>query len=274
MSDRERIVRHCTSPFKHQVSDILVNIKDTVSTLIMVYAGFRYSQRTVFTLCEPSYGVYMAICVGGIRLDLAAATVVIDTAIVAWPSKIAELLDPQTPIHEIQTPISSVNTWQRLLAACVERCRTWSHGPKCEYKSANGAPYLGSAEDNSLCSCGQGLGLESTGWKIAGWERLLPYSTRAAIPPLFGVVYLEEIVGLGLKLQNEPQPISWDEPEDECWECGEMSEDLIECSRCMKARYCSQDCRVKHWQAEHKYICKPPDNLGSQTSIFLNAGSA
>ncbi|KAG8737084.1 hypothetical protein FRC10_008594, partial [Ceratobasidium sp. 414] len=121
MSDRERFVQHCTHPDKRHPSDVLVNIKESLATLVQVYAGLHQASRTIFGLCEPSNGIYMAICIGGLRLDLAAATVVLDAAIVCWSPETAKLLDPQTPIHEIRTRAGDVSAWKRLVAASVER---------------------------------------------------------------------------------------------------------------------------------------------------------
>ncbi|KAG9098373.1 hypothetical protein FS749_003956 [Ceratobasidium sp. UAMH 11750] len=259
MSNRERFVQYCTHPDKRHPSDVLVNVKESLTTLVQVYAGLRQASRTVFGLCEPSSGVYMAICVGGLRLDLAAATVVLDAAVISWSPEMAKLLDPQTPIHEIPTRAGDVPIWKRLVAASVERCRSWLHGPNCEYKATGDPPLSTLAEDNPLCSCGRGVGFNSSGWNVAGWERLLSYSTRAAISPLFGVSYVEPILGLGINLQDTKQPISWDEPTNKCWQCGQSARGVMGCQTCKRARYCSRECQKKHWKATHKYVCKPAE---------------
>ncbi|KAG8769806.1 hypothetical protein FRC12_004728 [Ceratobasidium sp. 428] len=269
MSNREQFVRHCTNPVKRRPSDVLVNIKETITTLIQVYAGLRQARRVVFTLHESSRGIYMAICIGGLRLDLTAATVVLDVAAVPWSPEVEKLLDPATLVHEIHTPANDVPIWKHLVTACVERCRTWLHGLNCEYKSAGGAPRLHNAECNPLCSCGQGLGFESGDWKVALWERLLPYATRAAISPLFGVSYLEEILGPGLALQGTQQPASWDEPTNKCWMCGHPAKNLMGCQQCKKSRYCSKECQGRHWKAEHKYVCKSPNDPGDHKPVYL-----
>ncbi|KAG8720489.1 hypothetical protein FRC09_009496 [Ceratobasidium sp. 395] len=270
MSDRERFVRHCTNPVKRRSSDVLVSIKEAITTIIQVYAGLRQPKQTVFALCESSHGIYMAICVGGLRLDLSAATVVLDTAVVAWSPEIEKLIGSETPIYEIQTSVHDVDVWKRLMAACVERCRTWSHGPNCEYKSPGGAPRTGDIGDNPLCSCGQGLGFDSGGWKGVAWKDLLLRSARAAISPLFGVAYLEDIFGPGLALQDAQQPISWDEPTDKCWQCGKTSGGLRGCHQCRKARYCSRDCQLMHWKSGHKRVCKSPTDLGGDAPASLS----
>ncbi|KAG8709552.1 hypothetical protein FRC09_000610 [Ceratobasidium sp. 395] len=210
MSDRERFVRHCTNLAIRRPSDRLVNVKDVITTLIQVYSGLRQARRVMFTFCEPSHGAYMAICIGGLRLDLNAATVVLDAAVIPWLPNVEKLIDSKTPIHEIHTPVSDVPTWKHLIAACVERCRVCLYGPNCEYKSTSGAPRLGDVKDDPLCSCGRGLGFKSSDWKVALRESLLPYATRAAISPLFGVPYLEQILGPGSALQDAQQPVSWD----------------------------------------------------------------
>ncbi|KAG9086359.1 hypothetical protein FRC06_003136, partial [Ceratobasidium sp. 370] len=220
MSDRERFVQHCTQPNKRYPSDVLVNIKESIVAVIQVYTGLRRPTHTIFGLREPAHGIYVAICVGGLRLDLAAATVVLDAAIIPWSPETAKLLDPKTQMHEVQTRAGDVAAWKRLLAACVERCRTWPHGPNCEYKSTGSASLSTDLGGNPLCSCGRGLGFESGDWKVAAWDHLLSHGTRAAISPLFGVSYLDLIVGPGMDLQDAKQPVSWDEPTNKCWMCG------------------------------------------------------
>ncbi|KAG9098370.1 hypothetical protein FS749_003953 [Ceratobasidium sp. UAMH 11750] len=261
MSDRERFVQHCTRPDKRYPSDILVNIKESITALIQVYTGLRQPSHTIFALRKPEYGIYMGICVSGLRLDLAAATVVLDAAVIPWSPETTKCLDPKTPIYAIETRDGDVAAWKRLLAACVERCRTWSHGPNCEYKSTGSAPLSTSLEENPLCSCGRGPGFDSADWKVAAWDRLLSHGTRAAISPLFGVSYLDSIVGPGMKLQDAKQPVSWDEPTNKCWMCGRSGRVPIPCPKCKKAKYCSRDCQRKHKEAEHKYVCKVPETV-------------
>lgn len=41
----------------------------------------------------------------------------------------------------------------------------------------------------------------------------------------------------------------------ECFVCGDPKSSI--CSRCHKARYCSQQCQKVHWNAGHKYECTP-----------------
>ncbi|KAG8699589.1 hypothetical protein FRC09_006525 [Ceratobasidium sp. 395] len=257
MSDRERFVQHCTQPSKRHPSDVLVNIKESLATLIKLYAGLQQASQTIFGLREPSSGIYLVICVGGLRLDLAAATVVLDTAVIPWSPETAKLLDSKISINEVETQPGDVAAWKGLIAASVERCRTWSHGPNCEYRSTGDAPIPTRVEDSPLCSCGRGRGFESLDWKVPTWERLLPHSTRAAISPLFGVSYVESIIGPGMKLQNTKRPVSWEEPTNKCWLCERSGRMPIPCPRCKKAKYCSRDCQRKHKELEHKHVCRP-----------------
>ncbi|KAG8686977.1 hypothetical protein FRC09_013810, partial [Ceratobasidium sp. 395] len=257
-SDREKFVQHCTNPAKRHPSEVLANIKDVIATLVYVYAGIKQASRSIFVFREPSHGIFMAICVAGLRLDLAGATVVLDAAFVPWSSEVAKLLDSHIPVHEVEIQAGDVPSWHRLSVAFVERCRTWTHEPNCEYKSTGNAPLSVHIEKNPLCTCGQGVGFESPDWKTAAWHVILPHGTRAAISPLFGVSYLERQFGPGSKLQDAKQPISWHEPTNKCWHCGGTGKSLMGCQKCKKARYCSKDCQGKHWKAEHKHVCKPP----------------
>ncbi|KAG9098372.1 hypothetical protein FS749_003955 [Ceratobasidium sp. UAMH 11750] len=261
LSERERFVQYCTARDKRHPSDVLVNIKETLAEIIQTYAGLRQTSHSIFGLQEPSHGIYMTICVGGLRLDLAAGTVVLDAAVIPWSLETAKLLNPQIRIHEIQTMATNVTAWKRLMAACVERCRSWSHSFNCEYKSTANSPLSTRLEGNSICSCGRGVGLESPEWKAAAWEALLPYATRAAISPLFGVPYVDLMVGPGMKLQDAKKPISWEEPKNKCWQCGRSNRTMTTCGKCKKARYCSRECQRKHLEVEHQHVCKPPEDM-------------
>jgi len=53
--------------------------------------------------------------------------------------------------------------------------------------------------------------------------------------------------------------------QDECFPC---------CNRCKSVSYCSRECQVKHWRAQHKALCDPnifaSDARGSQLTRRIN----
>lgn len=41
-----------------------------------------------------------------------------------------------------------------------------------------------------------------------------------------------------------------------CWECGRHDDNVLKCSKCSTARYCSKDCQRTSWLEGHKHKCK------------------
>ncbi|CAE6392383.1 unnamed protein product [Rhizoctonia solani] len=267
MSDRERIIQRSKHATQRAPDEALVNLKESLSVLIQDYIGLRQGPVRIFALTDMMHGYFCFIFVLGLRLDLAGGTVVLDTALVPIHPKGAEEMSPAiTILHhsgqammEVRTRPAEVIVWKHLLPAFVERCRTWSHKPNCEYKSTGQVPLGVKPEVNPLCSCGQGVGLNEPEWNDPAWKAVLPFATRAAISPLFGVSYLEEVVGPAAAMQGTQVPTSEHEPSDVCWNCDglRIGRKLQRCQRCKKARYCSKECQDLHWKAEHKYKCKP-----------------
>ncbi len=48
---------------------------------------------------------------------------------------------------------------------------------------------------------------------------------------------------------------------ESCFECSKKMEGLKQCSKCKLAKYCSQDCQIKHWSSTHKKLCTQSENL-------------
>jgi len=48
---------------------------------------------------------------------------------------------------------------------------------------------------------------------------------------------------------------------ESCFECGKKMENLKQCSKCKLAKYCLQECQIKHWSSTHKKFCAQSDNL-------------
>ncbi|KAB5592330.1 MYND finger protein [Ceratobasidium theobromae] len=263
-SDRERVVQRSTHATQRRGSDVLVNVKESISVLIQDYVGIREGPQATFGLVDTKHGYFVFIFVGSLRLDLAGATVALDVALVPIHLEGAKLLDPGVTtldalaqIMQIRTRPAEVVAWKQLLPSFVERCRTWSHRPDCRYKSTGQVPLSVNVEVNPLCACGQGIGFDAPEWQVPAWKGLLPFATRAVISPLFGVSYLEVIAGPAAKMHDVRKPISWGEPPDVCWQCGglRLGKQLKRCQQCKKARYCSKECQELHWKAEHKLMC-------------------
>ena len=155
--------------------------------------------------------------------------------------------------------------WKQALPAMVERCRNWDHMPDCSRSSSS--TFVGWIEESkdSLCLC-------------APLDRyLLPSLSRcnahdrpekgtpAAISPIFGTPYLEEMrdrdgmdelessvvdlrIGSGVQ-GNAASPNGHSEP---CNRCGKVAKK--QCANCETVKYCSRGCQAQDWK-EHKKVC-------------------
>lgn len=79
--------------------------------------------------------------------------------------------------------------WKSILPAIVERCRIWSHGSSCEYKSVRAAPLSIKPKEPFLCTYGHGHG-HGHGLNnfvpVPDWERVASkFATRVAVCPIF-----------------------------------------------------------------------------------------
>ncbi|CAE6474190.1 unnamed protein product [Rhizoctonia solani] len=269
MSDRERIVQQNAQTTGLRSSEILVGVKEMIASLVQDYAGIRTSSQgsiTTFGFTEPTYGLYLVIFVGGLRLDLAGATLALECAIVPVSPKTTEhlssavtRLESETQVQKLQKTPAEAIAWKHLIPAFVERIRTWPHRVDCEYKAYGEIPLNKNVESDPLCTCGCGIGFSGPEWQDPAWKELLPNATRAAISPLFGVSILEAVAGSASKHQDIKPAIPELEPVDSCWKCGATGRPLLICIKCKRARYCSKDCQVVHWK-EHKRECQTPES--------------
>jgi hypothetical protein len=85
-----------------------------------------------------------------------------------------------------------MTAWKHLIPAFIERCRTWEHGPNCEYTATGHIPLTEEMEKVPICSCGSGKDVDGM-LNHSVWRVFAPHATRIAISPLFAVSYLERI---------------------------------------------------------------------------------
>ncbi|KAI0752649.1 hypothetical protein C8Q80DRAFT_467409 [Daedaleopsis nitida] len=203
-----------------------------------------------------------------LRYDLSAHTVVADAYVL---TVIAPLTHDTVEcaiadggggqIGSVSMSSAEMLMWKRLLPAAAERCRTWSHGPNCEYTATGRVPLEDEMhKGNPLCSCGRGQDVGGM-LRVAAWRPLAQYATRIALSPLFPVWYLEPLMRKLLRLsglvnkegkpkENPRMPIPV------CKMCRQARFDLKRCTRCQSVTYCSQRCQKKDWPM-HKAQCKP-----------------
>ncbi|CAE6381532.1 unnamed protein product [Rhizoctonia solani] len=265
LSVPEKSIQDGSEVTRQQAIHARVNFKSSIHSLAQHYLGESVQQSRVITLCDKDKNrSYAMLFIGGIRMDLASMTIAFDTAVVPMSNN-ENLLNPLLGLLQIENPDSVVRiltgtyetiAWKKALPAFIERCRSWSHKPGCEYRAQSRIPLSIDSNKKFLCSCGQGVGLNAPQWNIPGWQSFIPLATRAAICPIFSLSYLETVVGnideyvygrLGTTIGN-------------CQTCGGRGKPNLEmCSRCKRARYCSRICQRADWPT-HKKSCEPPES--------------
>ncbi|KDQ10028.1 hypothetical protein BOTBODRAFT_147955 [Botryobasidium botryosum FD-172 SS1] len=164
MSSRERSLRK-----KHK-TDALMFIKDTLHAIFVQSSGIQSATpHRVFSLHDTTKNSDTIFFISDLRYDLHSHT---------WGMMTVKVLEGE------------MRSWKQLLPAFVERCRTWTHGDNCEYRSQGKIPLTEVMEEDPLCSCGRGKDTEGMS-KVPLWREFAPYVTRVALSPLFAVSYLE-----------------------------------------------------------------------------------
>lgn len=268
-STRERRIREGNPSSSGLADDLRVNFKESIFTMYMLASGLQGGQTGLFAINNPEKGGnHMLIVVSAFRLDADTASTVLDAAVL--PLTVKQIVsgvmnDFLMVLSQLQCASISVNDaelemWKKALPALAERCRTWSHKAKCEYKK-KGATVPVSLEDGQqvLCSCGQGK-LPKDFIDLPEWDKAAPYATRIAISTVFPVPYVEEVVDTTTMPQMPSS--SGAAGQERCRSCGK-SEDQVDgalkrCRRCRMAKYCSVDCQRKDWRT-HRAECEDFD---------------
>jgi hypothetical protein len=256
LTDRQRDLRD-----RDIRTDSLTNIKTDIHAMLLGATGIQGHQSRVFGLSVRG-NTDTIIFVPTLRFDLASNTLVAEAY--ALPlnrdrlAKVKKMLSSITGKMLIRDLwADGVADWKRLLPALAERCRTWKHGPNCEFLAKNAVPLSLEHENDPLCSCGKGKDISEAFMKEKKWESAIPFVTRIAIGPLFGVPYVEDI-GDPMNLwrqQNEREAREQEYPY-ECAHCGGPGKPkLLRCAGCKSAHYCSAGCQKEDWKM-HKLMCK------------------
>ncbi|KAH7883192.1 hypothetical protein F5I97DRAFT_1902858 [Phlebopus sp. FC_14] len=243
-SKRERAARSKRSP---TANDTLINLKDTLHTLLLSVAGVegRPPQFTFALYNTSTSETYAFIIVTALRLDIGSHTLLADAWIAPAMSVVQSKLNGAGffQIVSIKTTADESAAWRHVLPLLTERCRTWSHKPSCEYLAQNSIPLFPGAgsdpEKSPFCSCGAGVGVDTLPKQF---KVIAPYVTRAAFSPFFAVSYLEKVGIMG------------QDSEGGCKTCGNERGTLLVCGKCKNVQYCSRECQVKDWKA-HKKNC-------------------
>jgi hypothetical protein len=199
-------------------TDLLLNVKNAIHVIISEFRGSRGAR--VFAL-RANEKVDTVIFATALCLDLASRGFVIDAQVLTLSEGMAHnVRDALIAIHQemrfIEFHEEEVVAWKRLLPAFAERCRTWKHEPNCEYLAGKKIPLSLEHYRDPLCSCGKGKDVVPEFRKEEAWKSAIPYVTRVAIGPLYGVPYTEAadrpVVGPGAAKPPEQ--------EKRCQKCG------------------------------------------------------
>ncbi|KAM0427255.1 hypothetical protein ACHAPT_007685 [Fusarium lateritium] len=240
----------------------VVNLKESIFTMFMLASGLQGGQTGLFAISHPDRGgIHMLVFVTAIRLDGDAASAVLDAAVIPFTMELIEsgrmenflLMLRTLECVSVTVNDAELDLWKKVLPSFVERCRTWSHGRKCEYKR-KGATIPLSLKDGEqvICTCGNGR-LPKDFTPLPEWESAAPNAVRVAISPTYAVPFVEEVIDASEMPNMETATSSV----ERCRNCGKPERDgvtLKKCMRCQRVKYCSAECQKKDWR-NHRGEC-------------------
>jgi len=254
MTDRERALRE-----RDIRTDTLTNVKTTIHSIFVNAAGMGPHQSRVFGL-RARGNIDTFIFVPTLRFDLASHTLVADAYVLPLNQDLFQkigrtLVATLGDFVRVELWGDEVATWKRLLPVLAERCRTWRHGPNCEFLAKKSIPLSLEHENDPFCSCGKGKDISAAFVKEKKWEFATPFVTRIAIGPIFGVPYAESVGGF-MDAMVQRLDKEFKECSDRCARCGGPGKPrLLVCGGCKTTSYCSAGCQKKDWK-KHKAMCK------------------
>lgn len=248
-----------------------MNFKESLFTIFMLASGLQGGQTGLFAINHPERGgIHMLIFISSLRLDGANATVALDGAVIPFTVETitgGKLDSFLLMLRTLECCTITVNDeelvlWKKVLPALVERCRTWTHSPECEYAQPDATiPLSTEPAMQVICSCGTGM-LPGDFINLPGWDTAAKFATRLAISPTYAVPFVEEVVDpeMAKALSGSIRNVTvLGDQAPSCRNCASLEAKggglLKKCMRCLKARYCSTDCQKKDWK-KHRMECE------------------
>lgn len=256
-SGRERALRDASEAARSPQLDVRVSFKDSIFSLFIHYTGLQGAKSNVFVLNNPTGGgIHIIIFPSRLLFDPASHTVILDCAVLPLTYantaffKLSCAKLAHTSMRNIKVDDDELTLWKEMLPVYAERCRDWSHQASCEYHLTSLIPLSTKNGQSTLCSCGEGMLPNDFISGVPDWNILKKYTTRVAISPNFSPSYVEDVFDAGSKINALLT---------RCWNCKREKTsggaDLLRCSRCSTACYCSRECQSADWKL-HKKVCK------------------
>ncbi|KAI2641188.1 hypothetical protein GGS21DRAFT_361491 [Xylaria nigripes] len=264
MSARERNLRESGKDSCSVGETARLVFKESLYWLFHHFSGVQVRNRNmVFFKSEREGGSDIIIFPSSLRLDLADRVAILDCAVLPLDKTMLPELRPVLPILStyggaaVTINDAALQLWRRALPAYVERCRTWTHQKSCVFAKSNTIPLPIESRRLVLCTCGNGHFPPNFISGIPHWRELSKYAVRAAISPAYWAPFADDAY-INKDIFHALSNAAGEPPRDACAFCRKKQKDgenLMNCGRCMKAKYCSRTCQRVHWLI-HKQICK------------------
>jgi hypothetical protein len=208
---RERQLK--TQPTSTSVeSDVRFAFRDSLFSLFMHFTGLQGQKSHFAALNNPAGGgVHVIILISSLKLDLSNRTVVLDCAVLPLTNRLMPQLGPflsafsSRNICHIKVDADELQLWKQNLPAMVERCRSWPHLARCEYRTHSSIPLSTENGEPVICSCGNGKMPANFITGVPHWESVSRCFVRAAISLCFSTAFSEELFDVKIlkeKLQS------------------------------------------------------------------------
>jgi hypothetical protein len=267
MSARERALREKEDLPRSASEQLRLDFKESIFSILIQFAGLQGTKSQLFYLNDAANGgVHVIILASALRLDLANRAVILDCAVLPLDDALMpKIMNSLAELQEfggivVKVDDAELRLWRHALPTYVERCRNWVHRYNCEYRMSGAIPLSTENGKPLLCTCGSGKFPTNLISNVPGWSGLSKYAVRAAISPAFWAPFADDmyspyLVDLG---KNNIAGGEKGPTDGRCVSCGKTKQadgrGLLNCARCMKAKYCSRECQRADWKA-HKSVC-------------------
>ena len=157
-----------------------LNFKASLFSLFMHFSGLQGRREYAFGLNNPTDGgIHILLFVSSLRIDLSNRTVALDVAALpicyTFIPEISAFMASLTDrgFRSIKVDDAELRLWKRVLPACAERCRTWTHRTSCEYVAAGRAPLSSESGQAVFCQCSSGVLTDDFHVDVLMWSRCL-----------------------------------------------------------------------------------------------------